>query len=277
MNFIKNIVIYLLHIRKIIRWYSQYFKCKRNGLFYKSLPELSWSDIGNALIIAPHSDDEWIGSYTVLTNITSPDVFYCCYYGNDYSKDNKSIRDKEIKECANKNNYNLYCATKNDRDASLAELLSHGYKSIFIPSPFDWHPEHRAVFRLVFEILQTMKSKPVVYYYQISVPHKNYQSLYISGMSRIQQNNKWVVFQSIYKSQKMPVLRYKLQEKLNAGFTDFYAAEIFVKPSHQELYDDFLNMCAGKDKLLESYRLLVDNIFVIRNLAFKQESYELRK
>lgn len=269
MNTLKTIAIKLIGYRQKLLWYSQYRACKKQGLFYSDTKNIVWGDLGKSLIVAPHADDEWIGCYSVLMNTKSPDVFYCRFYGNDYSELNKTTRDSEILECAKQNRYNIIRSNINDRESSLRDVLARGYNSIFVPSPFDWHPEHRATFKMVYELLQLEVQLPSIYVYQISIPQRNYQNLFVSELNFEDQKKKWLSFERIYKSQVMPVYRYKLQERLNVANTDYYAAEIFAKPSRGELLNDYALACEANNDLLDSYRLSINNIGIIRTISLK--------
>ena len=269
MKTLKKLAIKLIGYRQKLLWYSQYRTCKKQGLIYSDTEDIVWENLGKTLIVAPHADDEWIGCYSVLMNTKSPDVFYCRFYGNDYSEFNKTTRDTEILECAKQNRYNIIQSNINDRMSSLRDILSRGYDCIFVPSPFDWHPEHRATFKMVYEVLQLDVQLPSIYIYQISIPQRNYQDLFLSKLSHENQKKKWLSFEKFYKSQTMPVYRYKLQERLNAANSDYYAAELFARPSRIELLNDYALACETNNDLLDSYRLSINNIGIIRTISLK--------
>lgn len=270
MSVIKRFAIQLLRLRQEIKWLIQYYRCRLSGFNYNGLKPLSTESLGKVLIIAPHADDEWIGCYSILQNAKNATVFYCRYYGNDYSESNIIIRDAEIKECSKQNEYELIYANADNRLNHLKTILGDGYDSIFMPSPFDWHPEHREAFKITYEALLGIGGhRPDVFCYSISIPQRNYRSLFIAKLLKEQQISKWTLFEDIYKSQVMPIYRYKLQERLNANNTKNYAGEIYAQPNSEELERDYVLSCNTNNEKLDSYRLLINDIYKIREISLK--------
>lgn len=67
-------------------------------------------------------------------------------YGYNQTNENKAIRDEEIKQCAEKWDFRLLDSVQNTLEFLIISIQERRYDMVFIPSPIDWHWEHRDVF-----------------------------------------------------------------------------------------------------------------------------------
>ena len=275
MNAIAYVKKCILSTRWRLLWYKEFIAVKKKKLVPSNLIPLDINSSDSILIIAPHADDEWIGCYSILktkhANIT------CCYmnmYGDDYSETNIQTRTLEIIKSSKYWGFDLRIV-KNNAVEFIKECVK-GKSICFIPSPYDWHPEHRKAFCQFYEsysqLSDSEKSDIRVYYYSISVPHSDKEKLSYITLTKDELNQKWNVFNTIYASQSfMPSHRYKLQLRLvprNIG----YAAQLFICANDERLQNDYnlINNPYIEEKLNDSshyiYNILksreiVNNIF----------------
>lgn len=218
-----------------ISWKRQYCRCIEEELVESSHQSIDDLQIKNILILCPHADDEWIGCSSLISSDRyQVDVLYYSLYGYNQSEENKAIRDQEIRKCSTDHHFSLL--TSSDITQILKDLLvSNKYDAVFSPSPIDWHWEHRYVFDTLVEVYTNLKASTRIFCYFISVPHVDAEGIYLSYFGEKEQRMKWLFFDQNYASQKMPIMRYMLQERLNVSESKKYAAEIFQELSDQRL------------------------------------------
>lgn len=248
----------LIKLKLSVSWYAQFYQTKKSGLIPRNVSLLRTDRLGKILLIAPHADDEWIGGFSLL-NLRKREV-ECCYmnlYGNDYSDKNIYIRNKEIVDSSEFWNFKLINNHDYDENALAASIKIAN--SCFIPSPYDWHPEHRETFRCFFKAFCLLSTEEQlvtkVYYYSVSVPHCHKEELKYIPLSQKEINMKWADFVYIYKSQSfMPALRYKLQLRLVPAEIG-YAAQTFIEADKARMLKDNLAISDRKviDSLNESF------------------------
>ena len=271
----KSIVCLLRKVYRLrykIRWFFQFRKTIRDGYYHKVYEKLPIENLYRTLIIAPHSDDEWIGASSIIRSSKDVDVLYMEFYGDNYSEANIVTRRIEICNSSILNKFNLVSIDSANRKGDLISVLQKQYTSIFIPSYVDWHPEHRETFKIFAETYMLLRSqiKSTIYLYNISVPHlNNTWCIKIMPMTKKEQFYKWDVFGRIYLSQDMPIFRYKLQERINAFFVKKYASELFVEMT-EEMFKEGLNVLDDSVKIseLDAYKNIINNIFSIRKATF---------
>ena len=225
-----------------IIWHYQYALVRLKNLIPLNLSPLLLDSSDKILVLAPHADDEWIGCYSILKRMSNNTT--CCYmnmYGNDYSEYNIRTRTDEIKDSARYWGFNLSTIEKFEVHEIKNCIISHDV--CFIPSPYDWHPEHRKAFCLFYQAFchlgQDEKQKIRVYYYMISVPHSKREEMEYCKLSKKDVSLKWSMFAKIYPSQAyMPSERYKLQLRLVPKYVG-YAAQLFVKVDEKRMSNDF--------------------------------------
>lgn len=256
-----------------IKWFWQFFICLKTGLYHKCVKTISDQTFDNPLILVPHSDDEWIGPYSILKN--ARDKATCIYFnlfGDNTSEENIKKRNSEIVESAKFWGFKLEHNYKFDI-VSLSEHLKK-HVCIFIPSPYDWHPEHRMVFQTLYQALLLLPEAEFenkqIFYYSVSVPHRLCESVHYVPLTMEDINAKWTNFKKIYHSQSfMPALRYKLNLRLVPKECG-YAAQFYVKVDANRLKRDYEK---SRDEIFitEADRLIysINNIVKIRKQISK--------
>ena len=262
--------------RQKICWKRQYVKCLQEELVATSHHSFEELSIKNILILCPHADDEWIGCSSLITsNRYKVDVLYYEFYGYDQSVENKTIRDHEIRKCSTIKNFSLH--TSSDVSKMLEDLLlSNKYDAVFSPSPIDWHWEHRKVFDTLVNVFSGIRENIIIriFLYFVSVPPSDDSRLFYYPLNKNGQIEKWAFFNQNYASQRMPNLRYMLQERLNVSGSKHYAAEVFLEISRYQIYKmhDFIHVESVRS-VLDSLSKEIDNIYKIRKIC-KRLKYE---
>lgn len=277
MNVIKKVFILFLKIIQYVKWYVQYYQAKRQKLYPLQLTRLNLNKKEKIVVLVPHADDEWIGPYSIIKD--RPSKLHCIYFnlfGIDYSEENIRKRNAEIKKSSeywgvtldNIYNYNV--------DA-LCQLIQDA-RYCFIPSPYDWHEEHRKVF-LTFvmafnKLTIEQREKLNVFYFSVSVPHPCDKAQVYIPLTKKELNEKWYQFVKIYHSQAfMPACRYKLQLRL-VPKTVGYAAQTFIKADEEFLlYDKKLitntSVAYMLSELQKHINDIVDNRIVLNRIISK--------
>ena len=264
---------FYLQYRRLLqntKWYIQYYRAKKEILYPSQLTKLDLDTSKKIAILVPHADDEWIGPYSILKQ--RPPFLHCIYFnlfGNDYSESNIRTRNGEIVASSKYWGYKLVNNYNYDAESLYNEIVTAKY--CLIPSPIDWHPEHRQVFQTFVQaynkLSKEQKDSLEVYYYSVSVPHSCRERLYYIPLAKQEVEAKWEQFLKVYHSQAfMPALRYKLQLRLVPSEVG-YAAQTLVKASDERIEKDFemLKQAAIIEQLSDLSKL-INNIYQIRNL-----------
>ena len=228
--------------------------------------------VENPLILVPHSDDEWIGPYAILKNSRENSIcIYFNLFGNDYSEHNKQIRNSEIERSSQFWGFRLNNNSNFDSDSLSQHLKNHTY--IFVPTPYDWHPEHRKVFQTFVEAMNKLSiddaASKHIYYYCVSVPHSVGEYVHYIQMSKNDVDNKWKDFSKIYHSQSfMPSLRYKLNLRLVPSKCG-YAAQFYIPVNYVRLKTDY-NLSLRQDFVEYANSLIhkINNLYKIRGVKY---------
>ena len=215
-------------IDSIIRKYQwkKDTKSIRNSLQEKELSTVNTD--AKVLILAPHSDDEWIGCSQIIKHF--PNSLICnmnMQGGDNYNTHNQRIM--EMKKVADA--YNRPVIHRNIDDSDSFSLIIQELNPDYICLPFfiDWHDEHREVMKMLKNVITSGKYSRAVLCYQVSVPIPPNYINYMIPMTKKEQNKKWKVFKRYYNSQSfMPIDRFKAHERINGALCNSYSAESFV-------------------------------------------------
>ena len=251
-SFVRFILLFLRRVIQALRWKRQYNFIMNSNKMTRVLKKerrkpvscLSLPIFKDVLVLAPHADDELIGcSSFLLNNRIKSSVLYFELFGHNTTEKNKEIRNNEIINLSKEIGFDLFMEL--DCKEWLRErLIKKEYDAILIPCPFDWHWEHRLVFCRIAEVLESLavEELPLLLLYSISVPLLSGENTYGAIIGKKGQKDKWTLFSNYYLSQKMPILRFRLQEKLN---NHGIASELFRRVSksdiisiHQKLLHD---------------------------------------
>ena len=265
---VKPLYLLYLNICHILKWHSQFVRSKQEGLVPEHLNALEITKDDRVVILAPHADDEWIGSYSVLNlQCASISCVYFNLYGEDASESNVKTRNAEIKASSDYWGFHLIHNHNYDIN-SLLEVLGNA-TVCFIPSPYDWHIEHRKVFQTFVKSYERLtndeKRNLSVYYYCVSVPHSVKECQYYLPLTRKDLYEKWTQFKKIYVSQSfMPARRYQYQLRLVPSALG-YAAQTFLKADQKRIeYDLEKTQDSLFVKSIRKAQLFINNIYKIR-------------
>ena len=245
----------LLRLFYYIQWGIQRFKlsCDKNKYESISMIELQQP----SLLIVPHADDELIGCYGLISSNLINDVIYCGYATDEMA----DIRQKELNTFMSRFSSKLIVSEGRIEDDILNLLNKNRYKSIFLPSPLDWHPDHRGLSNMLLDCLSNIADyNPDIYLYTITVPHCEFGTLEYRALSNTIFKNKWSDFERCYKSQlHLPIRRFKQKERIQGYMCSKDAVELYMYVTVSEL-KFFYTECKKREKLL------CESISIINNL-----------
>ena len=194
----------------------------------KKLDLIDMKPLGKTLVIIPHVDDETIGLGGLLVKNKQDnekvDFIYMTDSGGSLKKgseNTKLIRKneafnlaKELKinkiETLDVENNNVEKFTDYAIEKLSNKISKVNYKNLFIVSPFDAHPEHRWVNKVLYKVLKKSNFKGDIYLYEVSNLLPN--SL-INSYCKIDLNEKNKLY-NIFESQKK-AMDFNVFSKLN--------------------------------------------------------------
>lgn len=200
----------------------------RRAVDCKSLPYTTYS---RYLILAPHSDDEWIGCSCILRS--NNEVFVCNMNkeGGD-SDDIHRIRTNEMNNMCRLQGKVYLSVENNDCNSLINVIIKVKPDIIMLPYFYDWHEEHQEVMDTLYDVIS---SSPTTFenidigMYQVSVPIRQNAITHCHIMNKNDFQLKWKLFEDIYKSQHhIPYKRFAAYERINGALNNSYAAEVFV-------------------------------------------------
>jgi len=267
---LKKIKLYLRRTKFLIIWLFQLITYPEPDIFAGMNLELD--DIEKPLILAPHADDELIGSSSLLTHFKQKlDVYYFQFLGNNYNDSNKTVRLTELNQIQKKYGFNQFNSNSYEEYSDLERLIStRNHTDIFLPFPLDWHPEHIKISTILQPIIKKLglENKLKFYFYHISVPLPVDVPFYFVSLSKKDLQEKQNTFNAIYKSQyNTPIKRLNYQNRINALGSSYYAKENFA---HLD-YNQWVSLLGYIDKnyneKIKPLIFTIDNMKKTRNLA----------
>lgn len=248
----KEILLKLLHLYQMQKrqWY---WKKEMHALLAAtehtstkpSLPK------GKYVVLIPHSDDEWIGNSTLISD---SDYEVVLYNMNRQGGDSAELHAKRLGEMKNMaKSYGRELRTYyNDNDLSQF-LMRYKPDCVLLPCFIDWHEEHIEVIDIFLQISKANNIDNLfVGMYQVTVPFKLANITHVNPMPQTQWKSKWNKFRVSYKTQpNFPWYRVACNERIQGSLFNCYAAEVYtVQPikQWQTMYD---NNRLSKDKMNE--------------------------
>lgn len=228
MNRLKHVIIAcyrnMLSLYHAMNWTIDALILKKSIRYQKSL-EIDLS--AKVLILAPHSDDEWIGCSRIIVNMPNSIIINMNMEGGD-DPQKHLLRNNEMMRLANDFNRKIV-NIGTDKIGSLIQIIQEESPSyICVPYFFDWHVEHIKVLRILNDSIQCSNYYGKIISYHISVPLPLEASNCVMPLSKIDQAKKWELFLQYYPSQSfMPILRFKNHEKISGALIGSYAAEVY--------------------------------------------------
>ena len=183
---------------------------------------------GKYVVLIPHSDDEWIGNSTLISN---HDYEVVLYNMNRQGGDNAELHAERLDEMKNiAASYGRELRTYyNEND--LSQFLTR-YKPdcVLLPCFIDWHEEHIEVNDIFFQISKANSMDDIlVGMYQVTVPFSLANITHVNPMLRTQWKNKWSKFRKTYRTQSnFPWYRVACNERIQGSLFNSYAAEVYT-------------------------------------------------
>ena len=258
-NLLKYLYRKFLPFILLTKWKKQ-MSYLRNKI--EPIEEQTYELEGRVLILAPHSDDEWIGCSQLICDI-SLDVVVCNIdmLGGDVSELHK-IRREGMENVASSFSRDMLTLTE-DKINSLINVIE-SVKPNFICLPFivDWHSEHREVMGILNQSFGRISSKDFsVIQYQVSVPIPVAYVNYVKTLSRSKWINKWKYFKKHYPTQTyIPYKRFALNERVNGRIVGEYAAEVYSIMPITEWKVCFRNSFQRQEEIRDLVKLLPDMV-----------------
>lgn len=260
------IVIYrrLYSLFQLIKWFIQTFYLRNRNVY----SEVCYNDIkGKVLILAPHSDDEWIGCSQLMID-DSIDVTVCNMDmpGGD-SLELHQMRREEMELVAHVCSREIM--TLNEEKIKSLKCVIENVRPNFICLPFliDWHSEHRKVMGFLSQLsLYTQLNDVKIIMYQVSVPIPLFFINYVKIMSYKRWRNKWSFFKQYYSTQTyIPYIRFSLNECVNSNITRrrTIAAEVFSIMSFSRWQDYYIKSSRFEERI-KSLVNCISDLFLIR-------------
>ncbi|WP_111976367.1 PIG-L deacetylase family protein [Algibacillus agarilyticus] len=159
----------------------------------------------NWLVIAPHQDDELIGMGGTILKHRSKLQNITIVYVTDGSKGGKeAIRNAEaVTVCGHLNAKPIFLEfgdrslpAKELKLAILAQIEQHKPDTVFVPSPLDYHPDHREITACVWDIAKESTTIFNLISYEIS--NQGMSNILVNITDEIEEKQNLI---SIYESQ----------------------------------------------------------------------------
>ncbi len=227
-----------------VTW-SRYGKRLRYPLAKNGLIELDPTKV--YLVLAPHSDDEWIGCSQILRTMPKSYVCYMDMPGGDNDEVHQK-RYEEIKKGVESNGRQLYKVSE-DKLSSLNDIITSIHPDyILVPYYFDWHEEHIAIMQLLKQVLAASEYQCNILMYQVSVPMPKEACNVCIPMTKKEENEKWHFFHEVYKTQSfMPVKRFMAYERIEGGLAGSHSAEVYAMTNSKEWIKKLDSYILGED------------------------------
>lgn len=180
------------------------------------------------LILAPHSDDEWIGCSQIIRFFPNSVICNMNMQGGDDDAKHKCriIEMIKVAETFNRPVFHRNICNPNSFSLIIQDIAPD---YICVPFFIDWHEEHQEVIKMLKDVIILGKYSKNIICYQVSVPISSAFINYMMPMTKKEQNQKWKLFKQYYKSQSfMPIDRFKAHERINGALCNSYSAEPFV-------------------------------------------------
>lgn len=233
----------------------------------KSVKLLPIDNSKKYLILAPHSDDEWIGASQIMLNCPKTIICNMDMQGGD-SEEVHKLRYSEMLSVSSKFNCKLVTLVGEKVNSLLSIIQCENPDYVLLPHFIDWHPEHIEVMGYLRKIILDGLYSNDVLTYQVSVPFLNRNNCFYYPMSKETQLNKWSVFMDYYKTQNfMPIGRFIANEMVNGVEISEVSAEIYKRycaAKWIEEFDDF-EMRIKDRRILSKH---INNLVDIRKFIF---------
>lgn len=218
----------LIIIKNKIMWNLERILIKNKKKKLKSgLPE------GEKIILAPHSDDEWIGCSQIIKNEKDTIIINMNMSGND-KEDIHIKRYNEMLFTSKKFNIEMI-TLKDDKISHLKNIIKERLPQfICVPYYIDWHEEHIEVMNILKKALKDNENLDILMY-QVSLPIYLEEITNYMILNKKEWKYKWNHFKTTYRTQEnFPYYRFATNERINGKSFGCYAAEVYCIISSNE-------------------------------------------
>lgn len=245
---IKRILVSVYLKFRVLAWsicaFLYRFRVKRTitpGISYKRI-----------LILAPHSDDEWIGCGNIVNEDIDVAVCNMNKSGGDTQKVH-NIRTAEMIKICQLHGKQYLSITDNNYIELKNEIIRFKPEAIMLPFFYDWHEEHQQVINTLSKVVNESIEcfdNIAIGMYQVSVPIKLTAVTHCMKMSKAEFRYKWKKFREVYASQAhIPYNRFAAYERINGALCNSYAAEVFVFMSARTWKEKKAFLTPNKDEI----------------------------
>lgn len=258
-------------LKRNYAWHRDTYCCRKR---IHSRELLTISD-KNILILAPHSDDEWIGCSQLLKKGNNNVVVLNFDMPGGDNKELHTVRYQEMKNTAATVGYTFITVRQDKGNWLLEYINSNRIDIVFLPCYYDWHKEHFFVMECFKEAARKAHYTGLVGMYQVSLPIPVSMINYCSLMSKADARKKWADLKRFYPSQSfLPIKRFMLNEHINGKINNAYSIEAYSVKSFEiwqrEYHDKRLT---ENDK--EFFKKNLQNISLVRqHLKSKYEEVQ---
>ena len=256
-------------LSRYLNWYFDSIKIRKIIKNNKNRQLLSNLKHKKILVLAPHSDDEWIGCFGFFKShsciVCSMDMD-----GGD-SEDTKSHRFEEMMKLSKLYDYELVRTTKDKIEFLSNYILKERPDCIAVPFFIDWHKEHLDTILILQNALWLYKFTIIMY--QVSCPIPTDFVNYVIPLSRRDHIYKWKLFKKIYTTQKnIPWKRFGMLEKAQGGFLNSYSSNVFCIRKSDEWIKmfDLIPSFSERERLKNNLNNLYLNYQYVNNLWIKK-------
>lgn len=270
--------------RPLLRGLNAYLKWKREQKWSKQASQWrkkisyketeSICDTSQYLILAPHSDDEWIGCSQIISRFKNVVILNMDMPGGDSPEMHKD-RYLEMHTLANKYNKELLTIGA-DKTQSLKDYICTIRPDfICLPHFFDWHPEHIKVMEYLRQALKVCEYNGEIMMYQVSLPlHPDFVNC-IAPLDIKAFKQKWETFKKGYKTQTfISYPRFMANERINGALADSYAAEVYSIETSCNWLENFDTMLLS-DAEIEDVKANLSDISLTRENVIKYKNARL--
>lgn len=267
---------YFLKKKRELKWLRQVRYWRKQISFKETKPI---DNDARYLILAPHSDDEWIGCSRIIKTCKHVIILNMDMQGGD-TKELHHTRFLEMNTLVSKYGRRLL-TIGHEKEKSLAEIIADVKPDcVCLPFFFDWHPEHIQVMRYLNQALSNSSYQGKILMYQVSLPIDSVFVNVSTPMSNEELRDKWNTFKETYKTQTMIAYkRFMANERINGAISGAYAAEVYVTSDICSWLGEFEKLMLTSSEIdkvkcclsnITKVRLVISNFAEGRNVLFPQ-------
>ena len=120
------------------------------------------------------------------------------------------------------------------------------------------------------DIFKEINDKPKIYWYSVTIPIETTELLHYMLLNKMEQRKKYLLFKKIYHSQSfMPIIRFKINERINGHYIKNYAAETFMQISYEQLVYFVYRLERDKNlfQILNRTKYQINSIALVRRIS----------